>query len=100
MTEPALLVQKGLLQNCLSWFQVDFRQSIVSLVETEFPNYLLPREVQSVLECWEELRQLVEATTTLSPTTTATTAPAMCLDSSCTLTAPSKKASRSAGSVT
>ncbi len=62
MTQPALLVKKRLLQDCLSWFQVDFRQGIVSLVETQFPNYALPREVQSVLECWEQIRQLVEAT--------------------------------------
>jgi diguanylate cyclase (GGDEF)-like protein len=60
MTQPALLVKKGMLQNCLSWFQVDFRQSIVSLLETQFPNYALSREVRSVLQCWEEIRRLVE----------------------------------------
>jgi diguanylate cyclase (GGDEF)-like protein len=63
MTQPALPVKKGLLQACLSWFHADFRQGVVSLLETEFPNYALPREVQSVLECWEQIRQLVEATT-------------------------------------
>jgi diguanylate cyclase (GGDEF)-like protein len=62
MAEPPLLVKKGLLRNCLNWFQVDFRQRIVSLVETQFPNYALPGEVQSVLECWEQVRRLVEAT--------------------------------------
>jgi diguanylate cyclase (GGDEF)-like protein len=60
MTRPALLVKKGLLQACLSWFQVDFRQNLVSLVETQFPNYALPSEVQSVLVCWEQIRRLVE----------------------------------------
>jgi diguanylate cyclase (GGDEF)-like protein len=60
MTEPALVVKKGLLQNCLNWFQGDFRQSIVSLVETQFPNYALPAEIQSVLERWEQIRQLIE----------------------------------------
>src|SRR5947209_7718798 len=62
MTQPALLVKKKLLENCLSWFQADFRQSIVSLVETQFPNYALPSEIRSILECWEQIRQLVEAT--------------------------------------
>lgn len=60
MTAPGLLVKKGLLQNCLNWFQSDFRQSIVSLVEGQFPNYALPGEIQSVLACWEQIRQLIE----------------------------------------
>jgi diguanylate cyclase (GGDEF)-like protein len=62
MTEPPLLVKKALLQNCLSWFQVNFRQSIVSLVETPFPNFALPSEIQSVLERWEQIGQLIEGT--------------------------------------
>jgi diguanylate cyclase (GGDEF)-like protein len=61
MTRPELLVKKQLLVNCLNWFQVDFRQAIVSLVETEFPNYALPSEIRSVLECWEQIHHLVEA---------------------------------------
>src|SRR5262249_46524975 len=62
MTQPLVLVKKGLLQACLNWFLGDFRQSIVSLVETQFPNYPLPSEVQSVLGSWEAIRRLVEAT--------------------------------------
>jgi hypothetical protein len=58
MNQPPLAVKKGLVQSCLSWFQVEFRQSIVSLIETQFPNYPLPIEVQSVLECWERIRQI------------------------------------------
>lgn len=60
MTQPVLLVKKGLLLNCLNWFQEDFKQSIVSLLEIEFPKYPPPREVQSVLECWEQVRGLVD----------------------------------------
>jgi diguanylate cyclase (GGDEF)-like protein len=62
MTESALLVKKGLLQNCLNWFQADFRQRIVSLVETQFPNYPLPGEVQVVLQRWQQIHEGVEAT--------------------------------------
>lgn len=61
MTEPVLLVDKGLLQKCLSWFQEDFRQGIVSLIESQFPQYMLPIEVRSVLESWEYIRQILEA---------------------------------------
>jgi diguanylate cyclase (GGDEF)-like protein len=32
------------------------------LVESQFPNYALPREIRTVLEHWEKLCQLVEAT--------------------------------------
>src|SRR5438552_15712911 len=59
MTQPALPVKKGLLLNCLNWFQEDFK-NIVSLLALEFPKYPLPSEVQSVLECWEQFRGLVE----------------------------------------
>jgi diguanylate cyclase (GGDEF)-like protein len=62
MTQPALLVKKSLLQNCLNWFQPEFRQSIVSLIEIQFPNYALPGEVQSVLDSWVQIRKQVEAT--------------------------------------
>jgi diguanylate cyclase (GGDEF)-like protein len=65
MTQSTLLVKKTLLDNCLSWFQADFRQSIVSLIETQLPNYALPSEIRSVLECWEQIRQQVEATPSL-----------------------------------
>jgi len=61
MTHPALFVKKGLLLNCLSWFQVDFRQSIVALIESQFPNYPLPSEVQSVLERWDSIRRPIDA---------------------------------------
>lgn len=60
MTQQGLFVTKELPQAWLSWFQVDFRQNIVSLIETQFPNYPLPREIQSVLAGWEQIRQVVE----------------------------------------
>lgn len=60
MTQPELPVKRRLLQNCLNWFQPDFQQSIVSLLGMHFPNYPLPREVQSVLESGERIRQFVE----------------------------------------
>jgi hypothetical protein len=53
MTQPPLLGKKALVQNCLNWFQPEFRKDVVSLIESQFPNYTLPHEVQSVLECWD-----------------------------------------------
>ena len=66
MTQAIPPVKKSLLLNGLSWFQGNFRQSIVSLLESLFPNYPLPSDVQSVLDCWERIRQLVEAVTSES----------------------------------
>ncbi|HZV04011.1 MAG TPA: GGDEF domain-containing protein [Gemmataceae bacterium] len=60
MTQPELLVNRRLLQNCLNWFQPDFQQSIVSLLGMHFPNYPLPRVVQSVLASGERIRQFIE----------------------------------------
>jgi diguanylate cyclase (GGDEF)-like protein len=61
MSQPAQVVKQGLLVNCLSWFQGDFRQNVVSLLEEQFPNYPHPLEVQAVLESWDQLRELVQA---------------------------------------
>jgi hypothetical protein len=69
MTQPALHVKKGLLLNCLNWFQPDFRQSVVSPLETEFPNYPLPSEVQSILESWRQIHGLLEPTVSQSNNT-------------------------------
>src|SRR5205814_155400 len=46
---------------CLSRFQADWRQRILSLLEKQFPDYALPREVQSVRDSLEQIFQLVEA---------------------------------------
>jgi diguanylate cyclase (GGDEF)-like protein len=66
MAQLELFVKKGFLRAWLSWFQADFRQTIVSLIETQFPNYSLPREVQSILKCWEQIWQHVESATSES----------------------------------
>lgn len=60
MTQPELLVKRSLLQNCLGWFQPEFQQRIVSLLGMHFSNYPLPREVQSVVESGERIRQFVQ----------------------------------------
>ena len=58
MPPPALLIKKGLLQACLSWFEVDFRQWVESPLSSQFPNYPLPSEVQAVIGCSQQLQQL------------------------------------------
>ncbi|HXG10458.1 MAG TPA: GGDEF domain-containing protein [Gemmataceae bacterium] len=61
MTQPTLSVKKSLLQNCLSWFQTEFRQAVLFPIESQFPSYPLPSQVQSVLDRSAQIRQFVEA---------------------------------------
>jgi hypothetical protein len=49
MSGPNELLDKTLLENALSWFQPEFRHRLVSPIESHFPNYPLPRDIQAVL---------------------------------------------------
>lgn len=60
MNDSGLLIERKLLQAWLSWFLVDFRQNVVTLIEEHFPNYPLPGEIQVVLAHWEQICQRVE----------------------------------------
>ena len=50
MTAPEQALDKVLLENALQWFQPEFRAKLVSPIESQFPNYRLPRDVQAVLD--------------------------------------------------
>ncbi len=50
MTAPEAPLPKPLLQAALHWFQPYFRQTLVSPIESQFPNWPLPREVQAALD--------------------------------------------------
>src|SRR5262249_14309036 len=52
-SEP--LLDKTLLENALRWSQPEFRQKLVGPIESQFPNYPLPQEIQSFLRDTEEL---------------------------------------------
>lgn len=61
MTQPALTGKISVVQNCLSWFKIQFKQNTLSLIEAQFPNYAIPGEIRSVQESWEYVHQLVDA---------------------------------------
>ncbi|MCI0455485.1 MAG: GGDEF domain-containing protein [Gemmataceae bacterium] len=50
MSGPKELLDKTLLENALSWFQAEFQRQLVSSIQSHFPNYLLPRDIQTVLQ--------------------------------------------------
>lgn len=51
---------KVILANALQWFLPDFRQKLVTALESQFPNYPLAREVQEVLRGTGELLRQVQ----------------------------------------
>jgi diguanylate cyclase (GGDEF)-like protein len=49
MSPGEMVLEKQLLENCINWFQSQFRESVVSRIESQFPNCALPHEIQNVL---------------------------------------------------
>ncbi len=52
---------KPLLENALRWFRPHFRQSVVTPVESHFPNNPYAREVQDTLDGIEAIVRLIES---------------------------------------
>src|SRR5690348_12826719 len=55
MSQSEASLEKTLLENALDWFRSQFRQQLVNPIENQFPNYPLPREIQTILRHTEEL---------------------------------------------
>lgn len=49
MPEPGTPFTKRMFWNALDWFQPHLRQTLVSPIESEFPNWPLTREIQDIL---------------------------------------------------
>jgi hypothetical protein len=49
MSEPEVLVNTTVVANAFSWFHGEFRDRLVSSLESQFPNYPLPPEVREVI---------------------------------------------------
>jgi diguanylate cyclase (GGDEF)-like protein len=55
MSQDTSLLNRGLLTEVLSWFQPQFRQQVVAPIESQFPGYPLPNDIQKVLASTGEL---------------------------------------------
>ena len=42
-------MKKSIVENALNWFQSHFRQTLVTPIEGQFPNWALPEEVRNIL---------------------------------------------------
>jgi diguanylate cyclase (GGDEF)-like protein len=49
MSQSEVSLDKSLLENAINWFRPQFRQTLVNAIESEFPNYPLPREIQEIV---------------------------------------------------
>jgi hypothetical protein len=61
MSGSAETLDKTLLEKALIWFQPEFRQQLVSPIESHFPNYQLPRDIQAVLNSTTTLLREIQA---------------------------------------
>jgi diguanylate cyclase (GGDEF)-like protein len=60
MNGPDVLLDKRLASNALAWFQPHFRHSLVTTIESEFPNWPLPREIQEVLRRTDAIARVIQ----------------------------------------
>ena len=60
MPEPGTSFTKRMFRNALDWFQPHLRQTLISPIESEFPNWPLTREVQDVLRRTDAIRDIVQ----------------------------------------
>lgn|SRR5262245_3196064 len=60
MNEPEAALKKSHAENALRWFQPHFRQSLVSPIESQFPNWPLTREIQEVLRRTEAISVVIQ----------------------------------------
>jgi diguanylate cyclase (GGDEF)-like protein len=60
MSEPEPLLKKPHVQSALDWFQPYFRQSLVTPIESQFPNWPLTSEIQEVLRRTHAISRAIE----------------------------------------
>jgi diguanylate cyclase (GGDEF)-like protein len=60
MSQSFESLDKSLLENAIHWFQPEFRQALVNVIEREFPNYPVPAKIQDILVGWGELLEEVQ----------------------------------------
>ncbi|HYT87158.1 MAG TPA: hypothetical protein VEL76_00430, partial [Gemmataceae bacterium] len=61
MAAPEQVLDKTLLENALRWFQPEFRGKLLNPIESQFPNYRLPRDIQAVLATTEAILTDIQA---------------------------------------
>jgi len=60
MSEPGAPATKQMIQNALNWFEPHLRQTLISPIQIQFPNYRLAREVQAVLDGLASITRLAQ----------------------------------------
>ena len=60
MPEPGMQFTGQMIRNALGWFLSHLRQTLISPIESQFPNYRLTREVQDGLDSLTAVTGVVE----------------------------------------
>jgi diguanylate cyclase (GGDEF)-like protein len=60
MSQPGRQFTKQMIWNALSWFEPHLRQTLITPIESQFPNYRLTREVRAVLDGLEAITRVVQ----------------------------------------
>lgn len=61
MSAPQQVLDKTLLENAFRWFQSEFRQQLVNLIESHFSNCQLPRDIQAILQSTAAIFEDIQA---------------------------------------
>ena len=61
MTTSEQMLDKTILESALRWFQPEFRGKLLNPIESQFPNYRLPRDIQTVLATTEAILNDIQA---------------------------------------
>jgi diguanylate cyclase (GGDEF)-like protein len=61
MSQAEVFLKRSTLENCLNWFQSQFRERVVFPIENLFPSYALPQEIQAVLRQTADIQEKVRA---------------------------------------
>jgi diguanylate cyclase (GGDEF)-like protein len=60
MPEPGTPLTKRMVRNAIDWFRPHLNQTLVSPIESQFPNWPLTREIQEVLDRTQAISRVVE----------------------------------------
>jgi hypothetical protein len=55
MSQSEVMLKKTLLETVFRWFQGEFRHKRVGSIETQFPNFSLPQEIQTIVSNAEQM---------------------------------------------
>jgi diguanylate cyclase (GGDEF)-like protein len=60
MDAPRILLKKRLLQSCLGWFLPHLNEKLLGPLQSQFPNFPLPKKIEAIQRRSEEIQKTIE----------------------------------------